>query len=158
MWGQTQDEDLKDGAICPLNPRSCQSNRGSVTDRLAYLNFVHGALSATLASQIDASRSAVKALRDAEKALEPRRNNRAGLETQIGRLEHDIQKGSEKRLSELREQLAKLEAEDAPAEKEIEILKRKAVRESEREKWAAIRQVRMIAERSFGLRFADFAD
>ncbi|KAL5534143.1 hypothetical protein ACEPAG_604 [Sanghuangporus baumii] len=123
MWGQDQDEDLKD-----------------VTDRLAYLNFVHGALSTTLASQLDSSRSAMKTLRNAEKELEPKRNNRTGLQTQIGRLEHDMQKGSEKRLADLREQLARLEAEDEPAEKEIEILKRNAVRESERAKWAAIRE------------------
>ncbi|KAL5518845.1 LSP1 [Sanghuangporus vaninii] len=123
MWGQDQDEDLKD-----------------VTDRLAYLNFVNGALSTTLASQLDSSRSAMKTLRNAEKELEPKRNNRTGLQTQIGRLEHDMQKGSEKRLSDLREQLAKLEAEDEPAEKEIEILKRNAVRQSERAKWAAIRE------------------
>ncbi|KAL5535615.1 LSP1 [Sanghuangporus sanghuang] len=123
MWGQGQDDDLKD-----------------VTDRLAYLNFVHGALSTTLASQLDSSRSTMKALRNAEKELEPKRNNRTGLQTQIGRLEHDMQKGSEKRLADLKEQLAKLEAEDEPAEKEIEILKRNAVRESERAKWAAIRE------------------
>ncbi|KAL5495166.1 LSP1 [Sanghuangporus weigelae] len=123
MWGQGQDEDLKD-----------------VTDRLAYLNFVHGALSTTLASQLDSSRSAMKALRNAEKELEPKRNSRTGLQTQIGRLEHDMQKGSEKRLADLREQLARLEAEDEPAEKAIEILKRNAVRESERAKWAAIRE------------------
>lgn len=115
-----------------------------MTDRLAYLNFVHGALSATLASELDASRSSFKKLRDAEKALEPKRNIRAGLETQIARLEHDQQKGSDKRLVDFKAQLAKAESEDESAEKEIDLLKRKAVAESERAKWAAIREVGVL--------------
>ncbi|EJD03865.1 uncharacterized protein FOMMEDRAFT_83798 [Fomitiporia mediterranea MF3/22] len=122
-WGQVQHEDIKD-----------------VTDRLAYLNFVHGALSASLATQLDASRSSMKTLRNTEKALEPRRNNRSGLASQIAKLEHDMQKGSEKRLADFKQQLAKLEAEDESAEKEVEILKRKAVADSERAKWAALRE------------------
>lgn len=83
----------------------------------------------------------MKALRDAEKVLEPKRNSRAGLQSQIARLEHDQQKGSEKRLADFKEQLTRLEAEDANSEKEIAILKRKAVADSERAKWAALREV-----------------
>ena len=37
-----------------------------VTDRLAYLNFVQGSLASSLAQKLDAARSPLKALRDAE--------------------------------------------------------------------------------------------
>ncbi|KAH8120425.1 Eisosome component PIL1-domain-containing protein [Phellopilus nigrolimitatus] len=123
MWGQHGDADIKD-----------------VTDRLAYLNFVHGALSATLSSELNTSRSPLKALRDAEKALEPKRNIRAGIQNQIARIEHEQQKGTEKRLAELKQQLQTAEEEDAAGEKEIEILKRKGVADAERAKWAALRE------------------
>ncbi|THV04882.1 hypothetical protein K435DRAFT_826688 [Dendrothele bispora CBS 962.96] len=122
-WGQTEDEDLKD-----------------VTDRLAYLNFVQGSLSSSLATKLDAARTPLKALRDAELALAPRRNVRAGLHTQLARLEHDNQRGMEKKIAELKEQIKKAEADDAPQEREIELLKRKGVRESEQLKWEAIRE------------------
>ncbi|EIW86656.1 hypothetical protein CONPUDRAFT_45222 [Coniophora puteana RWD-64-598 SS2] len=122
-WGQGEDADIKD-----------------VTDRLAYLNFIQGSLASSLAVKLDASRASIKALRDAENAIAPRRNARAGLQTQIGRIEHDQQKGMEQRLSQLRKQLAQAEEEDTGAEKQIELLKRKAVRESEEMKWDAIRE------------------
>lgn len=104
------------------------------------MNFVHGALSETLATDLDKNRAPLKALRDAENALTPRRNLRASLETQIGRIEYDQPKGQEKRLAELKQQLRAADIEDSSAEKEIEILKRKALRESEQLKWAAIRE------------------
>ena len=47
----------------------------------------------------------------------------------------------EKRLSELRQQLHRAENNDEAAEKEIEIIKRKALQESERRKWMALREV-----------------
>ncbi|KAL0951102.1 hypothetical protein HGRIS_007839 [Hohenbuehelia grisea] len=122
-WGQGEGEDLKD-----------------VTDRLAYLNFVQGSLAASLAQKLDAARAPLKALRDAESALTPRRNARAGLQTQLARIEHDQQRGMEKKIAELKEQIKKAEADDAPQEKELEILKRKALRESELFKWEAIRE------------------
>ncbi|KAK7463645.1 lipid-binding protein [Stygiomarasmius scandens] len=122
-WGQTEDEDLKD-----------------VTDRLAYLNFVHGSLSSSLATKLDAARAPLKALRDAETALAPRRNVRAGLQTQLARLEHDNQRGMEKKMAELKDQIKKAEADDASQEKEVELLKRKGIRESEQLKWEAIRE------------------
>lgn len=80
-------------------------------------------------------------MRDLETSIAPRRNIRAGLQYQINRLEHDQQKGTEKRLADLRDQLKKVEADDQPAEREIEIAKRKAVRESEQLKWNALREV-----------------
>ncbi|XP_006454981.1 hypothetical protein AGABI2DRAFT_239474 [Agaricus bisporus var. bisporus H97] len=122
-WGQAEAEDLKD-----------------VTDRLAYLNFVQGTLTATLASKLDAARSPFKALRDAETAIAPSRTARTGLQTQISRLEHDVQKSQDRKLLDLREQLRRAEMEDAGQEHEIEALKRKAVKESERLKWEAIRE------------------
>jgi len=122
-WGQGEAQDLKD-----------------VTDRLAYLNFVQGSLANSLAIKLDNARAPFKALRDAEAVLTPRRNIRAGLALQISRIEHDQAKGMEKRLSDLREQLRRHEAEDESREKQIEILKRRAVKDSEQQKWDAIRE------------------
>lgn len=113
----------------------------TVSDRLAYLNFVHGALSETLANNLDKSRATLKTLRDAENALAPKRTVRANLETQIGKIEYEQPRGQERRLAEMKQQLKAAEAEDATAEREIEILKRKALRESEKLKWAAVREV-----------------
>ncbi|GLB36204.1 putative eisosome component PIL1 [Lyophyllum shimeji] len=122
-WGQTELEDLKD-----------------VTDRLAYLNFVQGSLASSLSLRLDAARAPLKALRDAETAIAPRRNVRAGLRNQLARVEHDQQKGAEKKIAELKDQIRKAELDDEAQEKEIELLKRKAVRESERLKWEAFRE------------------
>lgn len=112
-----------------------------VTDRLAYLNFVQGSLASSLSTKLDASRASLKALRDLETNITPRRNIRAGIQLQINRVEHEQQKGTDKRLADLRDQLKKAEADDQPAEREIEIAKRKAVRESEKLKWEALREV-----------------
>jgi len=120
-WGQTETEDLKD-----------------VTDRLAYLNFVQGSLASSLSAKLDAARIPLKTLRDAETALAPRRNVRAGLQSQLARIEHDQQKGMEKKIAELKEQIKKAELDDLPQENEIQILKRKAIRESEQRKWEAL--------------------
>jgi len=122
-WGQSEPEDLKD-----------------VTDRLAYLTFVNGSLAGSLSAKLDRSRSPLKALRDLESSIAPRRNIRTGLRLQINRIEHEQQKGAEKKLADLRDQLKKAEADDQPAEREIEIMKRKAVRESEQHKWDALRE------------------
>ncbi|GAW08018.1 sphingolipid long chain base-responsive protein pil1 [Lentinula edodes] len=122
-WGQGEEADLKD-----------------VSDRLAYLNFVSGSLASSLAVKLDAARSPLKLLRDAENALAPRRNIRASLHQQLARLEHDNQKGMEKKIAELKDQIRKAESDDLPQEKEIELLKRKGVRESEQLKWEAIRE------------------
>ena len=103
---------------------------------------MEGALSRTLAGKIDASRAPFKALRDSENTLAGRRSIRAGLYNQIGRIEHDQSRGYEQKVAELRQQLAKAEAEDQPLENEFELLKRKAIRDSERAKWEAVREVR----------------
>ena len=126
--------------ICP-DPNSSSDLAHIVTDRLAYLNSVHGSLSLTLANELNTSRQAVKKLRDAERALEPRRKARADVETQIARIEHDQKKEQQQRLAELKVQLQRNEEEDATAEKDIQVLKRKAIRETEQEKWEAIREV-----------------
>ncbi|KAJ7181728.1 Eisosome component PIL1-domain-containing protein [Mycena crocata] len=122
-WGQNELEDIKD-----------------VTDRLAYLNFVAGSLASSLAVKLDAARAPLKTLRDAEAALTPRRNIRAGLQLQITRIEHDQPKGLEKRLADLKEQLRKHALDDQPQETEVDLLKRQAIRESEQHKWEAIRE------------------
>ncbi|KAF9270278.1 hypothetical protein L218DRAFT_888725 [Marasmius fiardii PR-910] len=123
LWGQNELDDLKD-----------------VTDRLAYLNFVQGSLASSLAVKLDAARAPLKTLRDAEAALAPRRNIRAGLRTQIARIEHDQPKGMEKKLAELKDQLRKAEADDASMEAEVEILKRQGVKASESLKFEALRE------------------
>lgn len=108
---------------------------------MAYINFVAGSLASSLAIKLDAARSPLKLLRDAENAILPRRNIRAALHTQLSRLQHENQKGMDKRIAELKEQIKREEAQDLPHEKEIELLKRKAVRESEQLKFQAIREV-----------------
>ncbi|KAI9445188.1 Eisosome component PIL1-domain-containing protein [Lactarius indigo] len=122
-WGQHEQPDVKD-----------------VSDRLAFLNFIAGSLSGTLAMKLDAARAPLKALRDDEVALTQRRNVRAGLQNQIARLEHSQEKGSEKRIAEVKEQLAKAEKDDEPAERDHKILLRKALKESEQEKFQALRE------------------
>lgn len=121
--------------------RLAHKHSNIVTDRLAWLSYVQGSLTAQVASKINSSRTAFKHLRDAENALAPRRNIRIGLENQIGRIEHEQRKDQQARLQELKAQLRMNEEEDSVAEKDIEILKRKAVRETEQEKWEAIREV-----------------
>ncbi|KAJ2931148.1 hypothetical protein H1R20_g5949, partial [Candolleomyces eurysporus] len=117
-WGQTEADDMKD-----------------VTDRLAYLNFVLGSTSFTLSQKLDAARAPFKALRDAETALQPRRNIRAGIEKELARVENDPKKAGD-----FKDQLRKAELEDADKEREVEILKRKALRDSEQLKWTAIQE------------------
>lgn len=120
-----------------------------VTDRLAWLSYVHGSLAGTLANKIDSSRLSFKYLRDAENALAPRRNIRIGLQNQIAKIEHDQRKDQQQKLAELKVQLQRNEEEDATAEKDIELLKRKAIRETEQEKWEAIREVRLSQQQMF---------
>jgi HSP90 family molecular chaperone len=112
-----------------------------VTDRLAYLNFVHGSLASSLADKLNASRTSLKALRDAETAIAPRRSIRSGIQQQLAKLESDQSKGSDRKVSELKDQLRKAELEDEAQEQEIESLKRKGVRDSEQAKWEALREV-----------------
>lgn len=114
----------------------------SVTDRLAYLNFVQGSLSSSLALKLDGARAPFKALRDAETNIIPRRNIRAGLHAQLHRIENERPTGMEKKITELKDQIRKAELDDQPQEKEIELLKRKAIRESEQIKWEAFREVK----------------
>ena len=83
----------------------------AVSDRLAFINFVSGSLSNALAVKLDAARAPFKQLRDRETALQPHRTVRAGLQNQIGRIEAGQEKGYEKRLAELRAQLAKADKE-----------------------------------------------
>ncbi|KAI0094631.1 Eisosome component PIL1-domain-containing protein [Irpex rosettiformis] len=123
FWGQAENDDIKD-----------------VTDRLAWLSYVQGTLTGQLASKVNTSRTAFKHLRDAENALAPRRNIRIGLENQISRIEYDQRKDQQAKLQELKAQLRLNEEEDSVAEKDIEVLKRKAIRETEQEKWEAIRE------------------
>ncbi|CCA70155.1 hypothetical protein PIIN_04094 [Serendipita indica DSM 11827] len=125
LWGQTQGDDIKD-----------------VTDRLAYLTFVQGALSYTLATDLDKSRAAWKNVRDAEAQLAPRRAVRANLTQQMNKFKTEGGRtgGVDTKLAELEAQLKKAEADDAPLEKELELLKRTAIKESETMKWKALQE------------------
>ncbi|PVG00768.1 hypothetical protein CPB86DRAFT_754314 [Serendipita vermifera] len=125
LWGQTQGPDIKD-----------------VSDRLAYLNFVHGALSYTLATDLDKSRTSWKNVRDAEAALAPRRAARQNLTNQMNKLRTEGGRtgGVDTKLQELEAQLKKADSDDAPLEKELELLKRTAIRESETLKWKALKE------------------
>jgi hypothetical protein len=115
-----------------------------VTDRLAYLNFIQGSLAATLAVKLDAARTPLKALRDFEVGLVPRRNIRAGMKLQLARVEQQQQPGMEGKIKEMKDQLKKAEQDDEPQEKSLDLLKRKAIRESEQLKWEALREVRSL--------------
>ncbi|KAF9650497.1 hypothetical protein BDM02DRAFT_3112007 [Thelephora ganbajun] len=121
MWGQTETEDLRD-----------------VTDRLAYFQFVQGSLAASLAEKLDAARHPLKNLRDKEDALAARRNIRNTREQQIAKLE--LSSGNEKKIHDLEELLKQSDAEDEVLEKEVQLLERKAIKDSEHAKWEAIRE------------------
>lgn len=105
------------------------------------MNYVSGSLSGTLAGELEAARAPLKALRNEEVAINQKRNVRAGIHNQIGRLEHSQEKGYEKHIAELKAQLAKAETDDEPAETAYKILLRKSLKESEQKKFQALREV-----------------
>lgn len=110
-----------------------------VSDRLAYFQFVQGSLATSLAEKLDAARLPLKKLRDKEDALATRRNTRNNYEQQIAKLE--TSSGNEKKINDLEELLQRAYVEDEPLEKEVQLLERKAIRDSEQAKWEAIREV-----------------
>jgi len=120
-WGQTETDDLKD-----------------VTDRLAYFQFVQGSLADSLARKLEAARLPLKNLRDKEDALTARMNIRNNYDLQIAKLE--TSNGNERKINELEKLLKKAKADDEPLEKEVLILERQAIKESEHAKWEAIRE------------------
>lgn len=85
------------------------------------------------------ARLPLKNLRDKEDTLTTRRNARNNYEQTIAKLE--ASRGSDKKIQELEGLLKRAESEDEPLEKEILILERKAIKESEHAKWQAIREV-----------------
>ena len=78
-------------------------------------------------------------MRDKEDALTTRRNTRNNYEQQIAKLE--TSSGNEKKINELEELLQRAYTEDEGLEKEVQLLERKAIRDSEQAKWEAIREV-----------------
>ncbi|KAG8690993.1 hypothetical protein FRC11_007567 [Ceratobasidium sp. 423] len=128
LWGQDQVDDVKD-----------------VSDRVAYLNFAHGSLAADLAKSLDSSRASYKSLRDAETTLHPRRTARAGMKAEIDKIRQAGATGKApangaERIAELEAQLRKAEQDDAPQEREVVLLRRRALIECERKKWAGFRE------------------
>jgi hypothetical protein len=113
----------------------------AVSDRLGFLNYIAASLATTLSAKLNTARLPLKELRNSEVALTQKRSIHTGLEQQISRIENSREKGSEKRLAELKEQLAKVKSENEPAEKQYDILLRKALKESEQVKFQALREV-----------------
>jgi Eisosome component PIL1 len=113
----------------------------AVSDRLGFLNYIAASLASTLSAKLNTARLPLKELRDNEVALVQKRSIHTGLEQQISRIENSREKGSEKRLAELKEQLAKVTSDNEPVEKQHDILLRKALKESEQVKFQALREV-----------------
>jgi hypothetical protein len=106
---------------------------------------VHGTLANDLAKSLDSARASYKSLRDAETALHPRRTARSNIKAEIERIKTAGASGKApangaERAAELHSQLTKAEADDAPQEREVVLLKRRALIECERKKWAAFRE------------------
>lgn len=120
---------------------SLLNSRSPVSDRLGWLTYTHGALASSLANKVQEARTPFKVLRAADNGLAPRRAIRANIENQISKLEHDNQKHNQHRIAELKDQLHKAEQDDLDNENEVEVLKRKALRETEEKTWEAIREV-----------------
>ncbi len=110
-----------------------------MTDRLAYLNFVTGTLASNLSASLDASRTPLKKLRDAQAQLAPRRAHRTMLENQITKAQSNPNATTQ--LADLQGQLRQAMATDQATEKEVADLRRRAVGECERTKWIAMREV-----------------
>lgn len=94
-----------------------------------------------MSEKLHTARLPLKELRNNEVAFSQRLSIRTGLEQQISRTENGQEKGYEKRVAELKEQLAKAKSDDEPADKQHDILLRKALKESEQVKFQAIREV-----------------
>jgi hypothetical protein len=123
QWGQQEQSDVKD-----------------VSDRIAFLNYVAASLATTLSEKLNTARLPLKELRDNEVALAKKHNVCTGLEQQISRVENNPERGSEKRLAEFKEQLAKAQDDYEPTEKQHDILLRKALKQSELLKFQALRE------------------
>jgi hypothetical protein len=91
------------------------------------------------------SRTAWKHVRDAEADIVPRRTIRQNFKNEIGRVREIQASGRggnlDTKLQQLETQLKKAEADDAPLEKELDLLRRAAIKESEAMKWKAFREV-----------------
>jgi hypothetical protein len=144
QWGQHEHSDVKDGQRSNNDVICSDPNPAAVSDRLAFLNYTTGSLASTLSAKLNTARVPLKELRNTDTTLAQKRNFRNGLEQQISRVENSREKGFEKRLAELKEQLAKAESDDEPAEKQYDILTRKALKESELQKFQALREVTEI--------------
>lgn len=108
---------------------------------MAFLNYTAGSLASTASRKLITARLPLKELRDNEAALAQTHNIRTGLEQQVSRVESSKEKGYEKRLAELKEQLTKAQSDDETAEKQHDILLRRALKESELQRFQALREV-----------------
>ena len=66
-------------------------------------------------------------------------STRNGYEQQIAKLESSH--GNERKIKELEDLLHRACVDDEPLEKEVQLLERKAIKDSEQAKWDAIREV-----------------
>lgn len=89
------------------------------------------------------SRTAWKHVRDAEAELVPRRTIRQNFKNDIARIQNPAGRTGnlDAKLQQLEAQLKKAETDDAPLEKEVDLLRRAAIKESEAVKWKAFRDV-----------------
>jgi hypothetical protein len=92
------------------------------------------------------SRAAWKHVRDAEAGIVPRRVIQQNFKNEIARVRASQASGSriaglDAKIHQLEEQLKKAETDDAPLERELDLLKRAAIKESEAVKWKALREV-----------------
>jgi hypothetical protein len=92
------------------------------------------------------SRAVWKHVRDAEAGLVPRRTIQQNFKNEISRIRASQASSArtgnlDAKLQQLEEQLKKAESDDAPLERELDLLKRAAIKESEAVKWKAFRDV-----------------
>lgn len=91
-------------------------------------------------------RAAWKHVRDAEAGLVPRRIMQQNFKNEISRIRASQTSSGrtgnlDAKLQQLEEQLKKAETDDAPLERELDLLKRAAIKETEAVKWKAFRDV-----------------
>jgi len=103
------------------------------------------------------SRAEWKHVRDAEAGLVPRRTIQQNFKNEISRIRAGQASNGragnlDAKLHQLEEQLKKAETDDAPLERELDLLKRAAIKESEAVKWKAFRDVSQDCSRLAALK------
>ncbi|KAF8343052.1 Eisosome component PIL1-domain-containing protein [Cantharellus anzutake] len=147
IWGQEQTDEIKDGkaVISYSTVKKLTNTLFSVSDRFAYLHYVHGNLNCDLAAKIDASRAPFKDARNTEAALGPKRSQLAGIDSQISRLRSEVEAGratpnAQAKLAQLEQQRAAFINETDSENKNISRQWLDALKQSEKIQWQAFRE------------------